>query len=180
MFRISTVTFNTFQVLWTGSSWTYTEWFETNTLWNWTLVSWLTAVPNFQADSWGTGSSNTWPSAASIGTYYVYAETSDPNNSYATFWMETSNFRKAQSISFDYHMYWDSIGTMAMQTLFEGTRTDRWTLSWTQQSDELDAYISSWTIDLSEYFVEKIRFFYTWGSSFTWDAALDNISIISI
>ncbi|MDA7494793.1 hypothetical protein N8455_00465 [Candidatus Gracilibacteria bacterium] len=163
-----------------GSAGTYTESFESNDLGNWTAVTGLTANVSFQPDSGGTISGGTGPANASAGTYYAYTEASDPNYPNMTFAMETDNFRHAQSISFDYHMYGVDIGTLEMQTFYNDTWTTRWTLSGEQQTGDTDAWISTGNIDLSSYDVEMIRFFYTSGGGYQSDTALDNISIVSI
>lgn len=165
---------------WTWPSWTYTEDFESNSLWNWTEVSWLTANVSFQVDSWGTPSSNTWPNSwAWWSTYYAYTEASNPNYPNKTFAIETDYFHTAQSISFDYHMYWAAMWTLVVQTYYGWTWTDVYTISWQQQANQGDAYLNSWNIDLTPYDVEKIRFFYTSGNDYTWDLAVDNIVITS-
>ncbi len=171
---------NVWNILWNWPSWTYSEDFETNTLWNWVEVSWLTANVSFQTRSWWTPSSNTWPDdGAGASTYYIYTEASSPNYANKTFAIETDYFHHATSISFDYHMYGDTMWDLIVQTLYDWTWTDVYTISWQQQTSNTDVYLNTWNIDLTPYQTEKIRFFYTSWSSYTWDCALDNIVITS-
>jgi len=167
-------------VIWVWSAWTYTEDFETNTLWSWIEVTWLTANVSFQPVTWGTPSGATWPNNAAAGTYYAYTEASNPNFPSMTFAIETDNFRHAQSISFDYHMYWVAMGDIKVQTLYNSVWTDVYTLSWQQQANQADAWINTWNIDLSWYSVEKIRLFSTSWTDYTSDVSIDNVVINSI
>lgn len=171
--------FKVWPVLWIWVAWTYNETFESNTLWSWSEVTWLTANVSFQVNSNGTPSGSTWPSWAAAGTYYIYTEASNPNFPNRTFAIETDNFRHAQSISFDYHMYWADMGTLEVQTSYNNIWTTVYTLAWQQQTAETQAWDNTWNIDLSNLGVEKIRIFYTSGDNYTWDASVDNISIIS-
>lgn len=164
-------------VLWTWVAWTYTETFESNSKWSWSDIIWLDAT--FSVTSGWTPSSNTWPTWAQAWTYYMFAETSNPNFPSKTFAIETSNFRQAQSISFDYHMFGAAMGTLEIQTLYNSNWTTVFTLNGQQQAAQNDPWISTGNIDLSSYLVERIRIFYTSGNNYTWDVALDNISIIS-
>ena len=167
-------------IIWTWPAWTYTESFESNNLWNWLAVSWLTANVSFQAISGGTASSNTGPTSASQWLYYIFTEASSPNYPTRTFAIETQNFRSAQSISFDYHMFGADMGTLVVQTFYNNTWTDVYTLAWQQQTTQNAAWINTWNIDLTPYNVEKIRLFYTSGNNYTGDLWVDNIVITSI
>jgi len=163
-------------ITWTGPAGTYTETFETN-LWNWFDWGWQQA---WTRDSAWTPSNGTWPTTGAGSAFYIFTETSTngtwfPNR---TFILETTNFNIAQSISFDYHAFGATIGTLELQTLFNWVWTTRNTISWQQQAAQGDAYINE-TVDLSFFPVESIRFLYTSGTDFTWDIALDNISIVS-
>ena len=164
-------------VLWNWSAGNYTETFESNSLGSWSNVAGLDS--NLTVQQWTTPSTGTWPNQASTGNYYVFAETSNPNYPNKTFWISTDNFRQAQSISFDYHMHGATMGDLEVQTLYNWVWTSVFTLSGQQQVNQTDAWLNSGNIDLSTYLVEEIRFIYTSGSNYTWDMALDNISIVS-
>jgi len=164
-------------VLWNGSAGTYTETFESNSLWNWSNM--IGTDANLTVQQWTTPSANTGPNQAAGWSYYVFSETSNPNYPNKTFSISTDNFRQAQSISFDYHMFGADMWILELQTLYNGVWTTVFTLSWQQQANQADPWLNSWNINLSSYLVEEIRFFYTSWTNYTWDMALDNISIIS-
>ena len=175
--------FNVWPVIANWPAWTYTEDFESNTLWNWNTVDWLPnqASTYWQTEvSWTANSNTTWPLNAAWGNYYIYTEVSNPDNPNFTFAIETSYFRHAQTISFDYHMYWATMWDVIVQTLANWVRTDIYTISGQQQTAETDAWINTWNINLVPYQVEAIRIYYTWGTWYQWDASLDNIVITSI
>lgn len=165
----------------TGPAWTYAHGFEGGTLWSWSNSTWNGR--DFNVHQGTTPSNGTGPSGPSTGTYYIYAETStnvtpvgSPN---VVFALETSNFRKAQSLSFDYHMAGTAIGTLEIQTLRSGVWTTRYSLTWAQQANEAAAWINTGTIDISSFPVESIKILYTSGTSWAWDASIDNFSIFS-
>ena len=162
-------------ILWTWVAWTYTEDFEAG-LWSY-VSSWLTG--DWTRDSWWTPSGWTWPNEWAGGsTWYLYTEVSSGKHT-NDFWIETSNFRHATSISLDYHMFWPDIWSLYIQTLFQWTRTTVWSISGQQQANQADAYINTWNIDLTWYQVESIRILMNWATSWSWDVAIDNISITS-
>lgn len=165
-------------VLWTWVSGVYNEWFESNNIWNWTDSAWNDA--NFLVQTAGTPSSGTGPNSASTWNYYIFPETSNPNNPNKVFAIETSNFRQAQSISFDYHMHWGNIWTLIVETLYNWAWTDVYNLTWQQHTNQTDAWLNSGNIDISNKLVEKIRIRYTSGSGYQWDAWIDNVIITSI
>ena len=78
------------------------------------MDGWLTPASSstnpFIRHSGGTDSSGTGPSGGASGTYYVYAETSSPNNPGAVFIMYKYMGGTVASVSFSYHMYGDTIG----------------------------------------------------------------------
>lgn len=164
-------------VLWNGPAWTYIEWFEANSLWSWQNVAGLDA--NLTVQQGWTPSTWTWPNQASNGSYYVFAETSNPNYPTKTFWISTNNFRQAQSISFDYHMFGATIWNLEVQILHNWVWSNVYIIKWQQQAAQTDAWLNTGVIDLSGELVEEIRLLYTSGTNYTGDMAIDNISIIS-
>jgi hypothetical protein len=162
-------------ILWTWVAWTYLEDFEA---WMWSWVS-SGLTWDWTRDSWWTPSSWTWPNNwAGWSTRYLYTEVSSWADKYA-FWVETTDFRHATSVSLDYHMVWTNIWTIYVQTLYAWTWTTVWSLSWQQQANQDDAYINTWNIDLTWYQVESIRVLMNWATWWSWDIAFDNISITS-
>lgn len=158
----------------TGSAGTYTEGFEAG------LGSWVNSGlgASWTRQSGGTPSNGTGPNSAATGSFYMFTETSNPNFPNVTFGIETTDFAAAQSVSFDYHMFGADIGTLEVQTLRSGVWTTRFSLTGQQQAAQGDAYLNQ-LVDLSSFDVEGIRFFYTSGSNFAGDAAIDNIVIVS-
>jgi len=167
-------------IIWNWPAWIYTEDFETNTLWNWTEVTWLTADVSFQTVTWWTPSWGTGPNAAAGWLYYIYTEASNPNNPNFTFAVETDNFRNAQNISFDYHMFWTGMWDIKVQTLYNSVWTDVLTITWQQQALQADPWLNTWNIDLTPYNVEKIRLFSTSWTDYMSDVSIDNVVINSI
>jgi len=167
-------------IIWTGPAGTYTETFEANNLGNWTAVNGLTANVSFQTLTWWTPSAQTWPNSPAAWLYYMYTEATSPNFPNMTFAVETSYFRNAQSISFDYHMFGAAMWELVIQTYYEWVWTDVYTLSGQQQTAQANPWLNSWDIDISSYGVEKIRFFYTSWTDYTWDLSIDNVVITSI
>ena len=110
----------------------------------------------------------------------MYAETSGNGTGYPnrTFGVETTDFNIAQSVAFDYHMFGPNIGTLEVQTQYLGVWTTRFSLTGQQQAAQADPYLSQF-VDLSSFPVEGIRFFYTSGTNWDSDAAIDNVVIIS-
>ena len=163
------------EIIWTWVAWTYLEDFEAGQG-SW-VSSWLTW--DWTRDSGWTPSSWTWPNQwAGWSTWYMFTEVSswaDANE----FWIETTDFRHATWISLDYHMKWDNIWTLYIQTLSSWTWTTVWSISGQQQVNQADAYINTWNIDLTWYQVESVRILMNWATGWSWDIAVDNISITS-
>lgn len=158
----------------TGSAGTYTESFETN------FGSWTDSgfAASWTRNSGGTGSAGTGPNSASDGADYIYTEASTPNYPSVAFGIETTDFRVAQSLAFDYHMFGDSMGTLEIQYLRTGVWTTIDIIDGEQQAAQGDPYLNR-VIDLTPYPVEGLRFLYTSGNNFTGDCAIDNVVIIS-
>lgn len=164
-------------VYWTGPAGIYTEWLENN-LWNWTNSVWNWA--NFTFDTNWTPSAWTWPEFPSTGTYYAFTETSNPNFPSVLFAIETSYFSIAESISFDYHMYWVDIWTLSVEIFDWTSWVEVYSLSWQQQNANAEAWRNTWTIDLTLYDVEDIKIKYISWANYQWDAWIDNIIIQSM
>ena len=165
-------------VLWTGPAGIYNETLESNSLGNWSDSVWNDA--NFTIQTGGTPSSGTGPTGAAWGSYYIFAETSNPNNPNKIFAIETTHFRQAQSLSFDYHMHGGNMGTLTVEILNGSTWTTAYTLQWQQQITQTDPWINTGNINISDKLVEKIRIRYSSGWGYQGDVSIDNISITSI
>ena len=127
----------------------------------------------WKGESNNTTSSNTGPSAPQSGDDYIYLETSSGTSGYLTSGaISGSNI----NISFYYHMYGSTIGTLKLQSYDGSSWTDRWSLTGQQQSDETDAWLQA-TVDLSAYTVTQLRFYGSATGDYSGDIALDNINV---
>ncbi|MEL6986453.1 MAG: S8 family serine peptidase, partial [Bacteroidota bacterium] len=135
---------------------------------------------DFQLNSGTTPSSNTGPSSASQGSQYIYLETSTPNHPSKTSILgsrcyDLSNAASA-SLSFDYHMYGASMGSLVLQVSTDGGAS--WSSDiWSRSGDQGNTWFSE-TIDFSAYQSDLVsyRFIATSGNSWQSDIALDNIT----
>jgi M6 family metalloprotease-like protein len=129
-------------------------------------------------DSGGTPSSSTGPATAQDGTYYAFTESSNPNNPGKSAWLENAfDLRDAAApmLSFYYHMYGSTMGTLAARASIDQTH---WTTLFSRTGDQGNAW-QAVSADLSQFAgqVVLIRIIGITGSSFTSDMALDLISI---
>ena len=160
----------------TVSSFPYSESFESGEGWtqgtgddfNWTRRS------------GGTPSSNTGPSGADDGTFYMYMETSSPNYPTRTAILESPCFDLSgisnPEFSFRYHMLGNAVGTLNLQASTDGSS---WTTIWSQSGTQGSAWNSA-TVDLNSYTSEtelKLRFFGTSGTSWQGDMCIDALSL---
>ena len=161
------------------SSFPYTESFE-NTLGDWTQgtgddFNWATR-------SGSTPSSNTGPSSANSGSYYVYMESSAPNYSTKQAILNSPCFDvsglNAPTISFKYHMY----GTTAMGNLNLEASADgvSWGIIWSESGNQGNAWGTATVSIPSAYASQtelKLRFNGTTGTTWQGDMAVDAFSI---
>ena len=122
-----------------------------------------------------TGSSNTGPSGASDGSYYIYTETSGFNGLTAN--VESGCVDLAgwtlPGLVFDYHMYGATMGTLDVNISTDGGLT--WTNIWTMTGDQGNQWNLGFA-DLSSYSgVVNLQFSALTGTSFTSDMALDKV-----
>lgn len=140
-----------------------------------------TGGPFWRTISGGTGSFNTGPSAGSGGSgQYMYLETSTGAGS-SEVWspdLDISGMSNPE-LSFEYHMYGATMGTLAVSVVADTLNTVIWSISGQQQNSGTDPWIEA-TVDLSPYLVYgviEIRFSGNRNGSFTGDMAVDNFSI---
>jgi len=124
--------------------------------------------------SGNTPSSNTGPTQAHTGTYYVYVEASDPNYPNKTAFLESSDLSSANvgSISFYYHMYGQDMGSLSVET-YDGSS---WHNVWNKTGQQHSSSDNAWTkaeIDLSPYVVHKVRLVGITGTSYYSDICVD-------
>jgi len=140
-----------------------------------------TGGPFWRTISGGTGSSNTGPDAGSGGSgQYMYLETSTGPGS-SEVWspdLDISGMSNPE-LSFEYHMYGATMGTMQVSVVADTLNTVIWSISGQQQNSGSDPWIEA-TVDLSPYLIYgtiEIRFWGDRNGSFTGDMAVDNFSI---
>ena len=167
----------------TINSYPYGESFE-NTFGAWTQNTGIVDTWDWTLNSGGTPSSNTGPSSASAGTYYVYTETSGSgSNKIAN--LESPCFDLTGMISaqftFDYHMYGGTMGTLNVDVSTNNGLTYPTTLV-TYSGNLGNTWNSSASIDLTPYVGQtiKLRFNGNTGTSYTSDMAIDNFSLSAV
>lgn len=126
-----------------------------------------------------TTSSNTGPSSASEGSYYMYIEASSPNypSKRATLESPCFDFPNGNiSMTFDYHMYGATMGTLTLEASTNNGTS--WTPVWTLSGDQGNAW-SSALVNLSAYAGSNtiLRFNGVTGTSYTGDMSIDRINI---
>jgi V8-like Glu-specific endopeptidase len=160
------------------SSFPYTEGFE-NTLGDWTQGS----GDNFDwaTRSGTTPSSNTGPSSANSGSYYIYMESSTPNYSTKQAILNSPCFDlsglNAPTLSFNYHMYGAAaMGNLKLEASTDGTT---WSTIWSKSGNQGNSWETA-TVSLSTYASQtelKLRFNGTTGTTWQGDMAVDGFSI---
>ena len=156
----------------------YHEGFE-NTLGSWTQSSsddfdWTTR-------SGSTPSSNTGPSAASEGSYYIYMESSSPNYSYKRAILNSPCFDlsapSSATLDFKYHMYGKS--TMGEIKLEASTNNGTsWSSVWSKSGNQGNSWKDA-SIDLGSYIGGTVQFRFNGVTGDTWqgDMAVDAFNI---
>jgi hypothetical protein len=128
-----------------------------------------------------TPSSATGPSSAAEGNYYVYTESSWPNypNKQSCIVSPCLDFSQLSNpaISFQYHMYGSTMGTLQLQVSTNGGIS--WGTIWAQGGDQGNQWRSE-TRSLASFAGNpnvKIRFCGTTSTSYRSDMAIDDIEI---
>jgi len=122
-----------------------------------------------------TSSSNTGPTTAEEGSWYMYIETSGSNSPSKDAKLRTSCIKIDQpTLSFKYHMYGSTMGTLRVNLI--NNSTNQTTTIFTRSGDQGNNWLSA-NIDLASYQGQDVilEFFGTTGSSFRSDIAIDNI-----
>ena len=125
-----------------------------------------------------TASGSTGPSKASQGIYYSYIESSSPNYPNKRAYLlspqyDLSNIDHAV-LSFDYHMYGATMGSLTLEVSANGG--GNWDNLWSASGNQGDTWHTE-KIDLDGYAGTPIllRFNGVTGTSYTSDMAVDNI-----
>jgi len=164
----------------------YNEGFESGTTYgpwgSWTQGP-RSSNPRWQRLSGQTSSSNTGPSGAQAGSYYAYLETSGGSLGDTDYITCTFNFASLTSpeISFYYHMYGATMGTLGVEVSTNGGGA--WTSLWSitgQQHSSMTAAWTAKTISLCQYAgltSVMLRFVGMRGSDYYSDMAIDNLFV---
>ncbi|MEM7185103.1 MAG: M43 family zinc metalloprotease [Bacteroidota bacterium] len=163
----------------TVTNFPYNEGFE-NTIGAWTQD----AGDDFDwtVQSGSTLSSNTGPSGADEGSYYIYMESSTPNYSNKRAILNSPCFdlsgATAPSISFKYHMYGASnMGSLDLEATTDGIN---WTSIWNASGNQGNSWLSA-NVDLSAYngTTLQVRFNGITGTTWQGDMAVDGLEVIT-
>lgn len=159
----------------TVSSFPYSEGFESN------FGLWTQSTDDdmdWTRDSNGTPSSSTGPSSAAEGTYYIYTEASSPNYPSKVAILDGPCFDVSglsnPTLTFQYHMYGATMGTLSLQARPDGSNT--WTTIWSLSGNQGNSWQEA-EVNLSSYSTVQLRFQNSTGSSYTGDATIDDINI---
>ncbi|WP_255572887.1 reprolysin-like metallopeptidase [Hanstruepera marina] len=160
------------------NSFPYSESFE-NTLGAWTQSS--ADDINWSLNSGGTPSSNTGPSSAADGTYYLYVEASSPNYPSVRAILNSPCFdltgMTEATFSFSYHMYGASdMGSIDLE--ISDDEGDTWTSIWSQTGNQGNTWLDV-DVSLNAYTGRgvQLRFNRFIGSTWQADIAIDNVSV---
>lgn len=130
--------------------------------------------------SGSTPSSNTGPSSAAGGSYYMYVESSSPNYPSKTTLFTSPCFdltsASQANFSFEYHMYGAS--SMGNLSLLARTEGGSWTTVWSASGNQGNSWQSA-TVDLGAYIGSVVELQYSGVTGSTWqgDMAIDDISL---
>ncbi|SNT36744.1 Por secretion system C-terminal sorting domain-containing protein [Ekhidna lutea] len=158
----------------------YSEGFESND--GWTQITGDDG--NWVRDANGTPSSNTGPSSAAQGSYYMFLEASTNGSTgqighNATAILESPCFdlsgESAATFSFQYHMYGSNIGSLTAQASTDG---NSWTNIWTLSGNQGNSWQTA-SIDMASYLGGdvKLRIVGTTGNGWSSDIAVDDLQV---
>ncbi len=164
------------------SSFPYSEGFE-NTLGAWTQST--DDDLNWTVDANGTPSSNTGPSSANQGSYYIFVEASGNGTGYPNKQAiinspcyDLSGESEA-TFSFNYHMYGSSdMGTIALEASTDNGTT--WTSIWSESGNKGNSWQSA-DVSLNSYVGGSVQLRFNRVTGGTWqaDIAIDNVGLSS-
>ncbi|WP_405574797.1 immunoglobulin-like domain-containing protein [Winogradskyella sp. Asnod2-B02-A] len=160
------------------STFPYSEGFE-NTLGSWSQGSgddfdWATG-------SGTTPSSNTGPSSADSGSYYLFMESSSPNYSTKRAILNSPCFdlgsASQATFTFKYHMYGaSSMGSLALEVSEDNGST--WTSVWSESGNQGNSWLTG-SVDLGSYVGSSIQLRFNGITGTTWqgDMAIDAVGL---
>ena len=162
------------------TSYPYAQGFE-NTLGSWTQVS--TDDFDWSLRSGSTPSSNTGPSSADEGSYYIYMESSSPNYSTKRAILNSPCFdlsgESQATMTFKYHMYGAStMGSLALEASTDNGTS--WSSIWSKSGNQGNSWLTA-SLDLVGYLGGTVQFRFNGVTGTTWqgDMAVDGFTISS-
>ncbi|PWI29899.1 peptidase S8 [Flavobacteriaceae bacterium LYZ1037] len=160
------------------SSFPYSQGFEN------TLGSWSQSTSdnfNWALRSGSTPSSNTGPSSASAGSYYVYMESSSPNYSTKRAILNSPCFDLSAAtqatFEFKYHMYGaSSMGSLALEVSDDNGSS--WTSVWSKSGNQGNSWQTA-SVNLASYIGGSVQLRLNGVTGTTWqgDMAVDAVSL---
>ncbi|MUU79002.1 immunoglobulin-like domain-containing protein [Winogradskyella endarachnes] len=160
------------------SSFPYSESFE-NTFGAWTQATGDDF--NWATRSGTTPSSNTGPSSADSGSYYIYMESSSPNYSTKRAILNSPCFDLATvtqaSFGFKYHMYGSSsMGSLALELSDDDGAS--WTSIWSASGNQGNSWLTA-SVNLAAYVGNSVQLRFNGVTGTTWqgDMAVDAVSL---
>ncbi|MCK5945236.1 MAG: hypothetical protein KAI24_24825, partial [Planctomycetes bacterium] len=123
-------------------------------------------------NSGGTPSNNTGPTAAAQGSWYAYVEASSPNiGTNAKLSTGLMSFDGSETLTFRYHMYGASMGTLNVQAVSSSGAV---TTLWSRTGDQGNVWLSA-SIPVTLTGSYRIRFDAQLGSSWQSDICIDDV-----
>ncbi len=158
----------------------YSESFEN------TLGAWSQSTSddfNWTLQSGSTASSNTGPSSADTGSYYIYMEASSPNYATKRAILNSPCFdlsaETEATFAFKYHMYGASeMGSLALELSLDDGAS--WSSVWSASGNQGNSWLSA-SVDLSAYVGQtvQLRFYGVTGTTWQGDMAVDAVNLLT-
>lgn len=160
------------------SSFPYSQSFE-NTIGAWTQATGDDF--NWATRSGTTPSSNTGPSSADTGSYYIYMESSSPNYSTKQAILNSPCYdlssESQATFAFKYHMYGaSSMGSLALELSDDDGAS--WTSIWSASGNQGNSWLTA-SVNLAAYAGTSVQLRFNGVTGTTWqgDMAIDAVSL---
>ncbi len=165
----------------TVNTFPYTMDFETK---SWEKEATCSTYSSWIRSRFTTPSSNTGPSGSNQGTHYTFVEASNiggqgtaPRSAIIGSPCFDIPANHSSELTFDYHMWGSSMGTLALMASNNGGSS--WTTLWSISGDQGNSWTNDQSVDLSAFAgsTVKLRFDATLGNGFASDMAIDDVQI---
>jgi chitodextrinase/uncharacterized Ntn-hydrolase superfamily protein len=165
----------------TVSIFPYTMDFETK---SWEKEATCNTYSSWIRSRFSTPSSNTGPTGSNQGTHYIFVEASDiggqgtaPRSAIIGSPCFEIPDNHSSELTFDYHMWGSSMGTLALTASDNGGLS--WTTLWSMSGDQGNNWTNDQSVDLSAFAgsTVKLRFDATLGNGLAGDMAIDDVQI---